>query len=339
MGQSSGPGVSGERPQDGLGPIPTGSLWRQQCAARYTELLSQLEAFADGQADTRWRQAAARHLDEAREAARSTGIVAAFTGAPIQRATHNLDLAELNIYRLAPIQYLNSVLPVLTDEAADVLPVNDSRLRRLTELQAKRTEGLTEADRDAVVAAVSAAKKASLDAHARVRAFRNVVLFAILFATTAAGVVATVSAVNPSWFMICHAGPSAREGGPSLTCPTGFRNSPNPYDALVVMLIGVLGATIAAVFALHKVRGNPDPYSVTVALAMLKLPTGAITAFLAPFLIAGGFVPGWSNFDSPQQFLAWSVLFGYSQELFTGIVDRQAAAVLSTAAPRSSSSV
>jgi hypothetical protein len=93
-------------------------------------------------------------------------------------------------------------------------------------------------------------------------------------------------------------------------------------------MLGVLGATVAAIFALRKVRGTQDPYSLAVALAMLKLPTGAITAFLGPFLISAGFVPGWAAFDSQQQFLAWCILFGYSQELITGILDRQAAAVL-----------
>src|SRR5690349_2989606 len=95
--------------------LPTGSLWRQQIAARGEELSSLLGAFRDTAADPRWAQAADYHLAEALEAAGSKGFMAFLSGAPIQRATHNLDMAELYIYRLAPIEYLNSVLPVLID--------------------------------------------------------------------------------------------------------------------------------------------------------------------------------------------------------------------------------
>jgi hypothetical protein len=50
-----------------------------------------------------------------------------------------------------------------------------------------------------------------------------------------------------------------------------------------VEFAGILGASVAAVFALRKVRGSADPYSIPVALALLKLPTGALTAFLGLF--------------------------------------------------------
>ena len=42
----------------------------------------------------------------------------------------------------------------------------------------------------------------------------------------------------------------------------------------------------------------------------------------------GGFVPGLSDLDSPEQILAWAVIFGYAQELFTRLVDNQANTVL-----------
>jgi hypothetical protein len=59
----------------------------------------------------------------------------------------------------------------------------------------------------------------------------------------------------------------------------------------------------------------------------------------------GGFVPGLSDLDSSAQIIAWALVFGYSQELFTRLVDRQAQTVLegaggntgSLAAPQRSS--
>jgi hypothetical protein len=83
-----------------------------------------------------------------------------------------------------------------------------------------------------------------------------------------------------------------------------------------------------ATVGLRKVRGSADPYSIPVALALLKLPTGALTAFLGLLLIKAGFVPGLSALDSSAQIVAWAIVFGYAQELFTSLVDRQALTVL-----------
>ena len=42
----------------------------------------------------------------------------------------------------------------------------------------------------------------------------------------------------------------------------------------------------------------------------------------------GGFVPGLTALDTTPQILAWAVVFGASQQLVTGLVDRQAQTVL-----------
>jgi hypothetical protein len=60
----------------------------------------------------------------------------------------------------------------------------------------------------------------------------------------------------------------------------------------------------------------------------LKLPTGALTAVLGLLLMRGGFVPGLTALDTTPQILAWAVVFGASQQLFTGMVDRQGKSVL-----------
>ena len=63
-------------------------------------------------------------------------------------------------------------------------------------------------------------------------------------------------------------------------------------------------------------------------MAVLKLPTGALTAVLGLLLMRGGFVPGLSALDTPAQILAWAVLFGSAQQLFTRFVDARAHTVL-----------
>ncbi|MFE5242727.1 MULTISPECIES: hypothetical protein [unclassified Streptomyces] len=65
-----------------------------------------------------------------------------------------------------------------------------------------------------------------------------------------------------------------------------------------------------------------------MALALLKLPTGALTAVLGLLLMRGAFVPGLSALDSSAQIIGWAIIFGYSQQIFTRLVDRQGQAVL-----------
>jgi hypothetical protein len=44
----------------------------------------------------------------------------------------------------------------------------------------------------------------------------------------------------------------------------------------------------------------------------------------------GQFVPGLSALDTSAQILAWTLVFGYAQQLLTRVVDQQAHTVLDT---------
>ena len=75
-------------------------------------------------------------------------------------------------------------------------------------------------------------------------------------------------------------------------------------------------------------KGTSTPFSVAVSLAVLKLPTGALTALLGLLLMRGGFVPGLSALDTSAQILAWAMVFGYAQQLLTRMVDDQGSGLL-----------
>jgi hypothetical protein len=90
----------------------------------------------------------------------------------------------------------------------------------------------------------------------------------------------------------------------------------------------MLGAGLAAAIAIRNIRGSPDPYYIPVALSVLKLPTGALTALLGLVLIKAGLIPGIKTFSTTAEIIAWALIFGYSQQIFTGVIDRQARAVL-----------
>src|SRR5207248_8374031 len=98
----------------------------------------------------------------------------------------------------------------------------------------------------------------------------------------------------------------------------------------LVELIGLAAAAVAAAAAIRGIRGSSERLGVPIALVLLKLPTGAVTAFLGLLLMRGQFVPGLSALDTSAQILAWALVFGYAQQLFTRLVDQQGQTVLNS---------
>jgi hypothetical protein len=166
--------------------------------------------------------------------------------------------------------------------------------------------------------------------HSRLRSFRNIIL--ILALSIAALVLATIAAVstNPSVMPMCFPASGVGDGGQTLqNCPTGSRvDGPSGGDILVVSLLGLLGGALAATVSIRNLRGTSTPYDVPVALAMLKVPLGAFTAILGIVAIRGDFVPGLSALDSQQQILAYALVLGYAQQVFTHALDRRAQTLL-----------
>lgn len=104
-------------------------------------------------------------------------------------------------------------------------------------------------------------------------------------------------------------------------------------DLIVVELVGLTEAAVASAAAIRRIKGSSERYGLPVSLAALKLPTGAITAFLGLLLMRGQFVPGLTALDTSAQVLAWALVFGYAQQLFTRLVDQQGQTVLESGRP------
>ena len=208
-----------------------------------------------------------------------------------------------------------------------------------------------ENERGKIVATVRAASSECLREQLRLRNFRNIVaITAALMALLAVGVALT-GYLSPTLVPLCFAPQEAREA--VVVCPTnqsepfiplraGETDRPpdakdiddivaktaTKWDLLVVELVGLTAAAIAAAAAIKNIKGSSDRYGLSVALAALKLPTGAITAFLGLLLMRGQFVPGLSALDTSAQILAWALVFGYAQQLFTRLVDQQGQTML-----------
>jgi hypothetical protein len=69
---------------------------------------------------------------------------------------------------------------------------------------------------------------------------------------------------------------------------------------------------------------------VPVALSLLKLPSGALTAIVGILLVRGEFIPGLSQLDNQPQILAYAFVFGVAQQIATRYVDERAQQLLTT---------
>jgi len=211
-------------------------------------------------------------------------------------------------------------------------------------------DAIVTAERRKIVSIVRGASSAALREHIRLGSFRNVVVSTAALMLLLAIGVAITGFFRPTLIPMCFAPQEA--GVVTVVCPTHqsqpfiptgqpgqvgvqvadiddvVQATAKPPDLLVVELVGLTAAAIATAAAIRRLKGSAERYGLPVSLAALKLPTGAITASLGLLLMRGQFVPGLSALDTSAQILAWALVFGYAQQLFTRLVDQQGQTVL-----------
>ncbi len=286
-------------------------------------------------------------------------------GPLLERAKSNLDAAEAEILNFAPPDYVLGLMPSLLNHVQCHLIPSDPRRQQFERIARKlgvkdpdhpalenkepsRTDKLRIVceDRGTIVTAVRAASSAALREQLRLRSFRNLVLATTFLMALLAIGLALTGFFRPTLIPLCFAPEEA--GRATIVCPTeqsdSFPIEPaadseedidvkieqtvSRQDMIVVELVGLTAAAVAAAAAIRGIRGSSERHGLPVALIALKLPTGAITAFLGLLLMRGQFVPGLSALDTSAQILAWALVFGYAQQLFTRLVDRQGQTVL-----------
>jgi hypothetical protein len=289
-------------------------------------------------------------------------------GSLLERSTSNLDAAEADLLSIAPPDYLLGQIPCLLRQVQCHLSPTDARRQEFERiatrlgikdpyhpLSAAPTDRgklleLVDEERRAIVTIVRGASSAALREQVRLRSFRNIVVISAVIMALLAVVVAVVGFARPTLIPLCFAPQEA--GTTVVVCPTGesepFVRAGAPAlpgvptrdidtvvaetatmsDVVVVELVGLIAAAVAAAAAVRRIKGSSERHALPVALAALKLPTGAITAFLGLLLMRGQFVPGLTALDTSAQILAWALVFGYGQELFTRMVDVQGQTVL-----------
>ncbi|MBT2213517.1 hypothetical protein [Actinomadura sp. NEAU-AAG7] len=323
----------------------------EEVRAGVHELRAILAEPSDGANHSELLRGARQALDRAMDVLDPGAHRRNLTASHVTTAQLHLNYARSLWMRTLSPEELRSFLPAMSALVRQHLAVTDEHrifverlAREVREAEeAGRPAPLTEGRLVTLVDAVDAARQAALREKLRAESFVRIVRWIAVFLFCTVIVIGVLSALWRTEVPLCFTpapSPGAR-GDFSVVCPTGAapsvpadqldtrtREVAGWGDYIVVMLIGLVAAGIAATSALRKIRGTSTAFGIPVALAVLKLPTGALTAVLGLLLMRGGFVPGLSALDSPGQIIAWAVVLGYSQELFTKFVDRQGQAVL-----------
>ena len=268
-----------------------------------------------------------RRLDAARKATMRDdpvpgGLSNWWRGTLVEAAYQNLHAAESMIVVLYGPDDVEAEIPEAVARVEAGLDRDDPR--RMAALQLL-DESSTDHRRAAMLAKAVEIGFGAADAeYARLRSFRNAVLGgAGAMSVLLLAFVAYVCR-NPADVPFCFS------GSKGLVCASGA-SAPSSHDVVTVALLGSLGGLLAAILAIKNMHGTASPYNVPQALAHLKLPLGAVSAIGALIAIRGNFIPGFSDLDSQAQILAYAFGFGLAQQLLTGLVDKQARSILSTA--------
>lgn len=335
------------RLEAGLRPRPPRSPWRARAKTRLAYLEVQLKReeakppSADRKALLRGMES---HLEKAHAAAEETfGWRRLWSGSTAQEGVwSNLRSADVLLLQLVSDQEAAGRASEVMALVKRHLGRDDPQRVRLAQRIRPIVSGeLVPTDRELLVRALDSAYVA-LDAElARVRSLRDILWTATFVVLLGVAGLAVYGWFFPQSLSLCFAPKLGPGGGTAvdIVCPSkDFRGLPagtvpssraDPRDILTVEVAGLAGAAFTVIASLRHIRGTSTPYMLPLASAVLKFPTGALSAFLGVLLIRGAFVPGLSDLDSRAQVLAWAAVFGAAQHLVTRLVDDRAQMTLS----------
>lgn len=242
-------------------------------------------------------------------------------GTLVEAAYRNMHSARSALFDLYTEAELRAEIPMVVARANSTLHRDDPRLATVAELSALPPSRLRPRMRRLVG---DSYERLDLE-HGQLRSFRNIVLMAAAFLLCCVAVTIGFICAHPSWIPFCF-----DSTADLVSCPSRMTEGATPSwpDVLVVTGMGALGGAFAATLSIRNLKGTSTPYDVPVALAVLKVPMGALTAILGLVAIKGGFAPGLSNLDNQGQVLAYALLFGFSQQALSRLLDKRGSDLL-----------
>jgi hypothetical protein len=261
-------------------------------------------------------------------------ILSWWSGNCTEAAFRNAHNAEAILAVLYNAGELRAETPDAVRRARESLSLDDPMRDMAQKLLNSRTtsEAIAPTDLSKVIEAGHAAADRQ---RSRLRTFRNVLIVGILVTTLLLLALIALAAWRPALVPLCFVQDPAPSDSnlPNISCPvkslrnldlTQLHKAPSSLDFFIVATLGLTGGALSAALFIRDLYTNATPYNISVPLAMLKLPAGALTGLVGIILLAGEFVPGFSAIDKPAQILAYALVFGFAQQLFTQFVDQRA---------------
>lgn len=319
-----------------------GKAWRERAAARILYLEQQADRercrAVENRAEQSQREKTLEGIERQPEEA-GNAISAKrrpLSGAAaLERTWANLRATDVMLLRLYSDEDLISRSADVLSHVEQHLHLHDP-LRVRVEAVAERMEvkGPQPGDHELFVLALGASCDALDAEYSRVRSLSIILRIATFFVLPGAAGLAAWGWYSPHSLNMCF----IPKGKNFAACPSGEiplnkQSVPSHYarhvDVLVIEAAGLAGAALTVIASLRRIQGTSAPYMLPLSAALLKFPTGALTASTGVLLIRGAFIPGLSDLDSSSQIMAWAVIFGAAQHLVTRFVDARARETLS----------
>lgn len=251
------------------------------------------------------------------------------TGAAVTTAWESIHEAELNILRLESPEAIWTNISKLLVWIQQAMDSGYLRARHETELKAMleaptknpNAGAQLKVDRIAVEQAFRDVVIANRERYANVRAFRNALVFVTV---TLGGLIALLAiwhAVDPGFVNLC--GNSAH-----LYCVSGTAS--HAPDVALIALVGAVGGLMALAFGFIESEQTPTRYDPRLWQTILKPVAGAATALAGVLLLRANILTGVVKLQSEAAVLSYALLLGFSQQLFTRLVDKRADTLISS---------
>jgi len=266
-------------------------------------------------------------LDKAEDAAlgncpRFSWFISWWSGTGVEATYRNLHYAEALIARLYTVEEVRCAVPDALRRVITALDYNHpTRTMAIKMLHSTENSHCTCSAHE-LSEIITVGHETADRSRVRLHSFRNILLIGTVLNILLVAAFIILVAKNPTLVPLCFTPHEALTNGPGI-CPTR-RGLPSGGDLFIVAVLGLLGGSLSAAVFVRGLYTNSTPYNVAIPLALLKLPAGATVAVLGMILLAGDFVPGFSAVNTPVQILAYAILLGFSQQIFTQMIDHRA---------------
>jgi hypothetical protein len=344
---------SGDEPSLRCSKVPLGSrAWKVDVQARIVQLGVELDRLSQQKTSSQDAivVAAKQQLREACEVLGRPDTFRSFlTGNNIDIAYRHVHAAEIYLSRLLAPPELLVRAPYLAAKARSVLPAHSLRRKHIEALaQPANEDPYPKGEyKLAFVEAMENLYEIGDQRYGQLRRFRNNLRLVGILLSVIVIVLVFIGQSAPDAIPLCFRPAGATQSDDVVqACPTSeerLAEAENTRDAtiigqngadadgasdddvLVVVLLGMVGGALSGALAAKSFRPPPNvPYNLPLYSFLFKLPVGALTALGGLILLTGEIVPGLSALDTQGQVLAYALLFGFAQHLFTRYLDSHA---------------